>query len=109
MMQTRELLIRCLMKREGDQWVAICLPFDLAAQGSSPKDVRSKLESQIFDYLTDALCGQDREHAEHLLSRRAPLVYWAEYAWAVLSQKIHAFKSSMRGYRAVVPLAPAHC
>lgn len=107
-MKTRDLMIRCLAKPEGSQWVAVCLPFDLAAQADTLPEVKSKLEAQIRDYLQDALVGQDREHADYLLHRRAPLRYWLAYLWAGTLEQFHA-RNSVKKYKTTVPLVPAAC
>jgi len=39
--------IRCLVKQEGDLYIAMSLDFGLSAQGSSVKEVKNKLEAQI--------------------------------------------------------------
>lgn len=107
-MKTRDLLIRCLAFRESGQWVGICLPFDLAVQGDNPEEVKAKLREQIRAYLQDALNGQDREHAEHLLRRRAPAKYWAMY-WAIkLASHLRKFIDA-RTYQVPMPMVPANC
>lgn len=79
-MKTECLVLSCLARRDGDVWVAICLDFDLAAQGDSLEHVKAKLEEQIKDYVYDALGGEDKEHAFALLARKSPLnlrlVFW---------------------------------
>lgn len=65
--------IRCYAKREGDLWVAVCIDFCLAAQGSSLEEAKESLEGQVLEYVEDAVLGEDKEHMEYLLSRKAPL------------------------------------
>ena len=103
------LLVRCIAFREGDQWVGICLNFDLAVQGKNFKEVRTKLDSQIHTYVLEALAGQDRQHADVLLERRAPLRYWAMYYGLMFVHKlgITLRKDKAREYRSPMPLAPA--
>lgn len=105
-MKPNELMIRCLAMREGDQWVAICLPFDLAAQADTLPAVKQALRSQILSYLTDALVGQDRPKAGYLLGRRAPLRYWCMYWIAGAARWLHT-TVACRAFRTPVPLAPA--
>jgi predicted RNase H-like HicB family nuclease len=104
-MKTRDLLIRCLAVREGEHWVAICLPFDLAAQGESLSEAKRKLSEQIREYLHDALIGQDREHAELLVTRSAPAKYWLMYGVARLAHSLR----NIRPFRAAMPLELAAC
>jgi hypothetical protein len=104
-MKTGDLMIRCLALKEDEQWVAICLPYDLAAQGNTLPEVKGKLEAQIRDYLEDALVGPDREHADYLLHRRAPARYWLLYWFAGLVNTLRDIKK----YETPVPLVPAAC
>lgn len=106
-MKPSDLMIRCLALREGDQWVAVCLPFDLAVQAESLPEVREKLDEQIRSYLEDALVGQDRAHAEYLLTRRAPWRYWALYWVAGALNAFHDWR--LRKFTTTLPMAPAHC
>ena len=100
-----QLLIRCVALREGDQWVAVCLPYSLCAQASTLKEAKNKLHDQIHEYLYDALCGQDRKHASYLLARSVPLTYWAMYFLArVLGQFM--LKNRVRTFQVCMPIAP---
>jgi hypothetical protein len=72
-------LVRCVANKSGDQWQAFSLEFGLAAQADTFALARRKLEGMIHSYLYDALVGEDREHAEELLSRRAP--WWVFVRW----------------------------
>ena len=105
----RDLLLRCLAERRGSHWVAFCLDFDLAVQGDSLEDVRRRLDAQIAEYVYDALAGEDRAHADELLSRRAPLRLWLRYYWAVLYCRLHhAGRACACAFTDTVPLAPIH-
>ena len=99
------LLIRCIALREGDQWVAVCLPYSLCAQASTLEEAKNKLHDQIHEYLYDALCGQDRRHASSLLARSAPLTYWAMYFFARVLGKI-MLKNRVRMFQVCMPIAP---
>jgi hypothetical protein len=81
--------LRCYAEREAPcVWVALCLDFDLAAQGETFADARARLDAMINDYVEDALTGEDRAHARSLLNRRAPWRYWLRYYWFALVQKV---------------------
>lgn len=113
-MRPRQLLLRCYAERNGDLWVAYCLDFTLACQGDTLKEVKAKLDAQIRDYVYDALVGEDREHAEYLLTRRAPARYWLTYwyirAVGVIARALHlARQPSARPFHEVMPVAPATC
>jgi hypothetical protein len=70
-MQKRERVFRCLVKRDGDLWVALCVDLSLAAQADSLDEAKGKLEAQIADYIREAFA--EPEYAEQLLNRKAPL------------------------------------
>ena len=72
-MQAKQLLLRCYSEREAQGvWVGVCIDLGLAVQGASHREVRIKLEQQIFSYVEDALVGKDREFAGQLLRRKSP-------------------------------------
>jgi hypothetical protein len=99
-------VLRCLAFREGEQWVGVCLEFNLAAQGDSFAEVRHRLDAQIATYLREALAGPDREHAGYLLRRRAPLRYWLRYWLAGLAHRLH-LRTRAQDYESPLPLVPA--
>lgn len=105
-MKTGDLLIRCLALQEGDHWVAVCLPFDLAAQARTLPEAKVALREQIASYLRDALVGVDQQHASYLLRRRAPLKYWVMYWLAGAARRI-LHDGHLRRFKTAVPLAPA--
>ncbi len=73
--------VRCLIEYRHGVWQGFSLEFGLAVQGDSADDVRKRLERVILSYISDALVGPDREHADELLSRRATAVVYARYYW----------------------------
>lgn len=91
-MEPKQLVVRCYGKRDGDQYVAICVDLCLAAQADSPEEARAKLFDQIIEYIDDALEGPDQEHAEYLLTRKAPLSQLLTYQWLKLMYRFHALK-----------------
>ena len=115
-MRPNDMLLRCYAKRDGDLWVAFCLDLSLGTQADTLEEAKQKLDDQIREYVHDALAGDDRKHAEYLLSRRAPLSFWLEY-WAVKAafkfSSIFATKNSSaprsKPFKEVLPLVPAAC
>lgn len=115
-MRPNQLLVRCYAKRDGDLWVAFCLDFSLGAQANSLEEAKQKLDEQIREYVYDALAGEDREHAEYLLNRRAPLAYWLRY-WGIraafkLSRMVTPHSSrqvNSKPFNEVLPMVPAVC
>lgn len=104
-MNPKELIMKCYAEQEGGCWVAVCLDFNLAAQGDSFGEVKSKLEAMIADYVHDALAGDDKPYAAQLLSRRAPLSFWLKYYFIKL--KIEVCHSNERTFDETMPLIPA--
>jgi hypothetical protein len=106
-MKPNDLILHCLGRKEGDQWIVMSLEFSLVAQADTLEEAQERLHSQITDYLTDALVGQDREHAAELLARRAPLKYRLIY-WAARSVAHVRSLRIVRTFREPMPLTPAH-
>jgi len=97
-----------MVRPEGDQWVALCLDFDLAAQGASMAEVKDRLDAQIFDYVTQAVTV-DRQNAPYLLRRKAPLRYRVIFRWLEFRDHIaHQVANGRAAYERTVPLVPAH-
>lgn len=89
-MQDRTIWVRGYAERLPDgQWQAICVTFNLAAQGDSLPEVRRKLQAMVEDYIHDATEGEDQAHCEYLLNRRAPLYFWAKYVRALLLSRFY--------------------
>ncbi|MDN5751784.1 MAG: hypothetical protein L0H15_00695 [Nitrosospira sp.] len=106
-MKSADLLLRCYANRKDGQWQAFCIDFSLAAQGDSFPDVRTKLETMIAEYIYDALAGEDREYADQLLHRKAPLRQIATYYYYALMYKIGAFGDGLHQlFKPAVPLVP---
>jgi len=101
-MKTTQLILKCYARYEEGQWIAFCIDFDLAAQASTFEGAKTKLESMIKEYVFDALVGEDREYAEQLLSRKAPLLEWLKYYFYV----IHAKAGLCRIFKEPLPLTP---
>lgn len=80
-MKPKDLYLRCYAYRAKDGlWYGVCLDLCLAVQGDRYSDVKARLHSQIADYVREALTI-DSEHAEALLSRKAPLSQFVHYYW----------------------------
>lgn len=75
-MSPEKLIMKCYAEQEQDCWVAVCLNFNLASQGDSYGEVKTKLESMIAEYVYDAPAGDDKAYSAQLLSRRAPIYSW---------------------------------
>jgi predicted RNase H-like HicB family nuclease len=65
-MNPKQLIIKCYAKQEEGVWVAVCLDFNLAAQGDSFDEAKAKIESMIAEYVYDALAGNDTTYAPQL-------------------------------------------
>ncbi|EPF1298562.1 DUF1902 domain-containing protein [Klebsiella michiganensis] len=69
--------LRCMAYRQDGVFVAVCLDLSLAAQADTLMDAKASLESQIEDYIAEAV--REPQYAKDLLSRRAPIKLWAKY------------------------------
>jgi hypothetical protein len=104
-----ELIVRCLAERKDNYWQAFSLEFGLAVQGESLPDVKRRLESMILSYVSDALNGEDREHAYELLTRKATLNVYAKYYFADLlsrAERIWGASNNTVLFSEPLPLAP---
>lgn len=81
----KAVTLYCYARQEGPGlWVALCLNFDLAAQGETFDEAKARLDAMIDAYVEEALSGADQDHADALLSRRAPWHHWLRY-WAYVA------------------------
>ena len=103
-MNSRDLILRCYVKEEEGVWVAVCLDLNLAAQAESSKEARTKLESMISSYVSEALTT-DAQYADQLLTRSAPLSEWAKYYYYRVLDAWH--KNHHFAFNEVMPLRPA--
>ena len=69
--------IWCFAHGHEGSWEAICLDFDIAAQGRTLEEVKSRLVEAVRDYVAAANEENERDRAS-LLSRRAPLLVRAK-------------------------------
>jgi hypothetical protein len=104
-MTPMNLTVRCIARREADVWVAVCVDFALAAQGQSLEQARSRLHEQILVYVREAVTV-DAEHAEALLSRKAPLLDRLGYRLDKLISQIKPRLQRLE-YIEALPLQPA--
>lgn len=100
-MSPGQLIVKCYAEQESDYWVAMCLDFNLAAQGDSYDEVKAKLEAMISEYIYDALVGEDKPYAAQLLTRRAPLSSWLKY------YTVKLLHGAGRVFDEIMPLKPA--
>lgn len=111
----KQHVLRCYGERTEGQWVVVCLDLCLAVQADTFDEARERLDAQINSYLRDALEGQDREHADYLLSRRSPASMWVKYYYVrALLGVMRLFgwsqrKADQRSFRETVPMTLAHC
>ncbi|MBL1278209.1 MAG: hypothetical protein COB30_019210 [Ectothiorhodospiraceae bacterium] len=78
-MKATQLVLRCYAENKSEQWHAVCLDLNLAAQGDSFDEVESKLREMIAEYVFDALVGEDKGHAAYFMNRKAPASMWLKY------------------------------
>ncbi len=106
-MKATQLVLRCYAENSGNQWQAICLDLNLAAQADTFDEVESKLREMINEYVYDALVGEDKEYADYFLSRKAPLSVWAKYYFQCNLAKVVSLKNNVhRFFKETLPLTP---
>lgn len=70
--------LRCMAYRQDGVYVAVCLDLSLAAQADTIQEAMSKLESQITDFVEEAI--SEPEFTIDLLNKRkAPVSLWVKY------------------------------
>jgi predicted RNase H-like HicB family nuclease len=104
-MDPKQLILKCYAEQEENCWVAVCINFNLAAQGDSFEEVKTKLEAMINDYVYDALAGEDKAYAAQLLSRSAPLS--ARLRFHFIRLKVALCHTQQRIFDETMPLRPA--
>ncbi len=104
-MHPEDLIVRCMARREGDVFIAVCLDLTLAAQGATLSEAREKLHAQIESYVRDAFTV-DRKHAVALLTRKAPLLHRIQYRFCQMRARV---RPALRRfvYDEALPLRPA--
>lgn len=106
------MLVRCLIEHRHGVWQGFSLEYGLAIQGESAADVKRRLEAAIISYVHDALVGEDREHADSLLSRRAPLFAYARYYYYRALSRLRSGRDGSdehKAYREPLALEPRLC
>lgn len=103
-MKAPDLVLRCYAKRDGDQWVAVCIDLCLAAQSDSFEAARRALDQQIISYVDEALTV-DRASAFELLNRKAPLSQRAEYWLIRFMHGAHLMRTRIgSAFRTILPV-----
>lgn len=110
-MKPISLLLKIYGERKQGQWSLICLDFNLAVQADTLDEAQEKLHQMIKSYISDALSpdGDDRQHAEALLRRRAPLVFWLKYYAYQLVSRLRGKNGNDHGRIAAadpIPMVP---
>lgn len=99
-MKPSDLVLHCYAERKNNQWQAFCLDLTLASQSDTPEEAIAKLRAQIVDYVDEALTGEDVEHFDDLILRRAPLRYWMKYYCYQALVKLHQARSVVKLHQA---------
>lgn len=73
--------VRCLVRIDGELYVAMSLEFGLAVQANTAGEALNKLKAQVAEYTSEAL-KPDSEHSEKLLNRKAPALWYVWYYFA---------------------------
>ena len=97
-MRAPNLVVRCYAEQLDGQWQAFCLDLSLAAQADSYDEAKAKLLSMIGEYVHDAVSGEDKEFAAELLSRKAPLRYWAKFYAYCAMYRLGVIRDGMKKF-----------
>lgn len=81
-------ILRCMVYREGDLFVAACIDLTLASQANSPDEAVRKLECQISNYIKEAV--SESKYAMNLINRKAPSSWFLKYYYI----KVRSFFNS---------------
>jgi predicted RNase H-like HicB family nuclease len=106
-MRPNDLLLHVYGECQDGQWTLMCLDFTLAVQGDSLAEAEQLLKEQIEMYVREATIGQDAEHAEVLLKRKAPLKYWLKYYLFRTKETITHRRDSHIAKSSSIPMVPA--
>lgn len=88
--------LQCYARGVEGNWEAICTDLDIAVQGASYDEVKTRLNEAIRTYVQDAVA--ERPAVAHaLIERRAPLHVRAKYAIGFL---LHTLRADGDDYRA---------
>jgi len=101
-----DMQLRCYAQLEGDQWVAVCIDFNLAAQANSFEEARKKLHHQVLWYVYDAVAGDDQAHGVDLLQRKAPVALVLRYHVVHAMSRFRAMRERVRAFCDLLPLSP---
>jgi predicted RNase H-like HicB family nuclease len=85
------VVLTCVAHGRGENWEAYCLDLDLAVHGSSPGEVRARLEEAIEGYIA-AATDEAEPARSRLLNRRAPLYVRLRWALRILLDAIFGKK-----------------
>ena len=68
------LVLRCYgHKTKADKWYGVCIDLNIAAEASTPDQLKKKLNDQINSYIDAVLDTDDHDSIPELLSRKAPI------------------------------------
>jgi hypothetical protein len=89
--------VLCFAHGSPGEWEAICLDYDLAAQGRSFDEVKALLERAIAAYVESAM-REEPPARDALLRRRAPfwvrVGYVMRFLWAAIRHRSHGAESN---------------
>ena len=109
-MNPKQMTLRCYAEKKDGIWQAFCIDLNLAVQGETQDEVRTKLHQQIVSYLHDALKGEDKEYAAQLLNRKAPIGFRIKYTFYRIYRTLRNFYKAKNGinhiFNEIIPHTP---
>lgn len=88
--------VKCAAKFNGEQWVGICLNFDIAVQGKTLSDVETSLKTAVSLYL-ESFDGVPFESPDALLKAISRPVPWSVSMPIYFSVILHSIVSMLGG------------
>ena len=103
-----DLVVRCWTGKRDQLWLACCIDFNLAAQADSRAEAKRKLNSQILEYIEEAVTV-DSDHADSLLHRSAPWYEVVQWEFRYALQQFRKHRNAARGepYKSPLPMVPS--
>lgn len=88
-----QLTFRGYVKQEGDEWVAICIDLNLAAQGDTAEEAIMECSTMIEEYL-NYIVDTYPDKLNEYLSRPAPPELMSEYNYTMAASIIPQSQAS---------------
>ncbi len=104
-----KLILRCYgYRRNGSNWVGVCLELNLAVEAGSINELKAKMNEVIESYIATVLDTEDKDSIPRLLSRRAPIQDWLIYYFIRLVCVVKQIRGKIITFKEILPFHLAH-